>query len=74
MLLSVNVLANMEAVVDFSQRCMHLRDAECQLAKMPNGHLYIDLYEPLRERKPTVFASALAQFRQGKLDAIAPGS
>ena len=39
MLLSVNVLANMEAVIDFAQRCMHLKDAECQLAKMPNGHL-----------------------------------
>ena len=71
---SVDGLANMEAVVDFAKRCMHLKDAECYLQKMPTGHLCIDFAEPLRQSNPTVSASALAQLRQGKPAITAPGA
>ena len=67
MLLSVNVLADMHSTLDFHKRELRVPlpngETICHLSVMPNGHLFIDLYEPLRNSDSEIFNRALREYR-----------
>ena len=67
LLLSVNVLEQMDATIRFKTGLMLLGSGQqVQLARLPNGHYFVDLYQPLRVKDLAAFDREMSLIRSGK--------
>ena len=65
MLLSVNVLAAMNAMISFKTGTMRLGEGrQIQLDRLQNGHYFIDLYKPLQANNLSNCRETMKRFRE----------